>query len=186
MNHPADIDAHNIFSLAHPEFYETLVHYRLSPEYVNRLKELLPDAWILQRDDIWVHANCLTNKHTKDAPVIQGFKIHVSTVPQHALHMLELVIPICVQEGINFKIAGDQRLLSLLNSKLQARWYSVKFMTIYHPEKKIFKDLIERLHQQTKDEAVDGRGSIHLVGPAIQRQQGPFLPVRGIPSTAWA
>jgi hypothetical protein len=134
VNQPGDIDAHNIFSLAHPDFYETLAHHRLSPEYVDRLKDLLPDAWILQRDDIWVHALCLTNKYATAAPVIQGFKIHVSSTPKHALRVLSLVVPVCVQEGINFKIAGDPRLLHLLNSKLQGRGYSGKFMTIYPPD----------------------------------------------------
>jgi hypothetical protein len=156
MNHPADIDAHNIFSLAHPEFYETLAHYRLSQEYVDRLKELLPDTWVMQRDDIWVHAYCPTNKHAMVAQVIQGFKVHVSSAPWHALRMLELVVPVCVQEGMNFKIAGDPKLLNFLNSKMQGRGYSGKFMTIYPPEEEIFKDLIERLYQQTKDEAVEG------------------------------
>lgn len=155
MNYP-DIDAHNIFSLAHPDFYETLAHHRLSPEYVDRLKEMLPDAWTLQRNDIWVHAHCPISKHATAAPVIQGFKIHVSSTHKQALRVLGLVVPICVQEGIDFKIAGDPRLLHLLNSKLVGRGYSGKFMTIYPPDEEVFKDLIESLHQQTKAEAVEG------------------------------
>jgi Protein kinase domain len=150
------VAAQHLFGLAHPEFYETLASYPLSPEYVERLKELLPDAWTLQRDDVWVHARRPVGEREMTAPVVQGFKIHVSSAPVHALRVLAIVVPVCVQQGIEFKIAGDPTLLHILNSKLQGRGYSGKFMTIYPPDEEAFSDLIERLYQQTKDEAVEG------------------------------
>ena len=128
MNHP--VAAQHLFSLVHPEFYETLSNYSLSPEYVNRLKELLPDEWALQRNDVWVHARRADMRQTA-AAIIQGFKIHVSCAPVHALHVLTIVVPVCIQQGTEFKIAGDPTLLHILNSKLQRRGYSGKFMTIY-------------------------------------------------------
>lgn len=150
------IAPHELFSIAHPEFYETLSYYSLSPEYVDRLKELLPEAWTLQRDGLWVHARRSASKRATTAPVIQGFKIHVSCAPMYALRVLAIVVPVCVQEGIDFKIAGDPTLLHLLNSKLQGRGNSGKFITIYPPDEEIFKDLIEHLYQQTKDEPIEG------------------------------
>ncbi len=156
MNYAADIDAHNIFSLAHPEFYETLAHYQLSNEFVDRLKTLLPAQWKLQRDDIWMHAYCMADGHGSHAPVVQGFKIHVSALSQHALQVLDIVVPICVQDGVMFKIAGDPRLLHLLNSKLQGRGQSGKFMTIYPDNEQAFKKLIEKLYLHTNREHIEG------------------------------
>jgi len=147
------IAAQNVFSIAHREFYEVLSYYSLSPVYVDHLKQLLPDAWTLRRDDVWVHA---LSQNLTATPVIQGFKIHISSSPLHALRVLELVVPVCVERNIHFKIAGDPFLLNLLNSKLQARGYSGKFMTIYPHDEEEFKDLIEHLYQQTKDETVEG------------------------------
>ncbi len=156
MDRPAAIAAQNIFSLAHPEFYESLSYYRLSPEYVDRLKALLPEAWTLHRDDVWVHVHGPVEEHAMRAELTQGFKIHVSAAPMHALRVLGLVVPVCVEEGINFKIAGDRNLLHLLNSKLQSRGHAGKFMTIYPPDEARFKHVIERLYQHTRDEAVAG------------------------------
>jgi hypothetical protein len=157
MNRPADIAAQNVFSLGHQEFYETLSYHPLSPEYVDRLRALLPKtAWVLHRDQIWVHARHLVTDSSTATPVIQGFKIHVSAAPMYALQVLDLIVPACVQRGINFKIAGDSSLLHLLNSKLQERGYSGKFMTLYPPDQTSFEDLIEDLYQRTKNHPAKG------------------------------
>jgi hypothetical protein len=146
---------HNLLLRIHPEFYETLSNYPLTPEYTRRLKELLPDQWRLRRDDIWVHAQSPDSERST-APLIQGFKIHVSSTPIYALRALEIVIPLCVDAGIDFKIAGDPTLLYMLNSKQQSRGHSGKFMTIYPPDLSAFTNLIERLYQHTKGVAIDG------------------------------
>ncbi|MBF8190708.1 hypothetical protein ITP53_34360 [Nonomuraea sp. K274] len=70
--------------------------------------------------------------------------------------MLDVVIPACVEYGIDFKIVGDPTLHSMLNSKRQARGSSGKFMTIYPPSEELFIELIELLYQQTKYEAFAG------------------------------
>ncbi|MCC6455720.1 MAG: hypothetical protein IT328_12290 [Caldilineaceae bacterium] len=156
MNRPAVIADQNVFSLAHPEFYESLAYLPLSSEYVEWLKDALPETWTLHRTEIWVHALCEANPSSTATTLIQGFKIHVSCTPACALRVLTLVVPLCVQAGINFKIAGDLTLLHLLNSKQQGRGSSGKFMTIYPPHDESFKELIERLYQQTKDDPLEG------------------------------
>lgn len=156
MDRTAVFAAQNIFSLAHREFYETLSRYPLSHEYLDRLKDHLPNTWTLRRNDVWVQARCGEAKTITDTVVIQGFKIHVSSTPAHALRVLDIIVPACVEQGIDFKIAGDPALLNLLNSKLQARGHSGKFMTIYPSNEEVFKDFIEQLHQLTKAEVIEG------------------------------
>jgi hypothetical protein len=137
------------------QFYESLALQPLSPEYVTRLSELLPTGWILRRDDIWVHARCPGNDATATR-VVQGFKIHVSSAPIDARRVLDIVVPVCVDERVDFKIAGDSNLLRILNSKQYARGSSGKFMTIYPSDEECFKSLIEQLYQKTRDESVEG------------------------------
>ena len=180
MDVGAAIAAQNFFSLVHPEFYEAISYHPLSPEYVDRLKELLPDAWILQRNDVWVHARCPASKRATTAPVIQGFKIHVSSAPMYALRVLDIVVPVCVEEDIDFKIAGDPSLLHVLNSKQQGRGYSGKFMTIYPPDEEISQGPGRTPVSANKRRG--GRGTIYPVGPAIQRQQATLLPIWRVPS----
>jgi hypothetical protein len=53
-------------------------------------------------------------------------------------------------------MAGDPRLLHLLNSKLQARGGSGKFITLYPPNESVFAETIEQLYQRTKDTPLEG------------------------------
>jgi hypothetical protein len=142
------------FSLAHPEFYEPLSCRSLTPEYVGRLKELLPPSWTIVRDDLWLHARCPGAAAARNRP--QGFKVHVSSAPNYASEVLDLVVPVFVDEGVEFKLAGDPSLLTYLNAKEQHRGSSGKFMTIYPRDDATFKSLIERLYHVTRDSAAEG------------------------------
>jgi hypothetical protein len=141
----------NLFSYAHPHFYEPIGRIALLPEYTNRLKGLLPDDWQVSRWDVWVGA---TPQNAASRP--QGFKIHVSSTPRHALRTLDVVVPELVSRGIGFKIAGDPRLLSLLISKRTGRGGAGKFMTIYPRDTDTFRELIEALHVRTRGEDLAG------------------------------
>ncbi len=140
----------NIFGITHPEFYESISNYKISETYINKLEELLPKGEKINQNDIWLHVSY--NKKI----VIQGFKIHVSTIPSDVFRILEIVVPICVEKKLSFKIAGDPHLLNIINSKYQARGYSGKFMTLYPHDEIMFKEIIEIIHQKTKDENLYG------------------------------
>ena len=124
MNRAGEIAAQNQFSLAHPEFYEAPSHYQISPEYLGRLQDLLPSGWAIRRDDVWLHALAPEDTAPGSRPVLQGFKIHVSSSLEHALRLLDIVVPVCARHSTSFKIAGDPTLLSLLNAKGQWRGIS--------------------------------------------------------------
>lgn len=147
-------EVQNAFSLAHPEFYEPLSYRPLTSEYLDRLRALLPAAWAISRDGLWLHAGCPGAPDARARP--QGFKVHVSSVPGCALEALDLVAPVCVAEKVDFKIAADPSLLSYLNAKQQHRGSSGKFMTIYPPDDEAFKALMERLHQETRSSSACG------------------------------
>ncbi|MFB6848459.1 class III lanthionine synthetase LanKC [Streptomyces sp. NPDC056373] len=152
MNRLAAMAAHHHYGLVDPRYYEPLSRRPITSEYRDALRRLLPETWILQRGDVWLHAR---GPAEAEAPA-QGFKIHVSATPAHALRLLDLVVPVCVGFGVEFKTAGDPVLLGLLNSKLQERGRSGKFMTVYPPDEGVFTELIEALYRRTADEAVEG------------------------------
>lgn len=145
------MDEHNLFTMAHPEYYEPIARVPISPEYVDELRALVPGDWAVGRSGVWVGAN----PPERDIPP-QGFKIHVSSVPAQAARVMRLVVPELVARQVSFKVAADPRMLTLLNSKRYGRGGSGKFMTIYPPTVDEFRALIEALHQRTSGQELDG------------------------------
>lgn len=137
------------------DFHEPPWRRAFSSAYIDQLTSVLPAEWTLQREEAWVHARCPTSKLLA-TPIIQGFKIHVSSAPLHARRVLDLVVPVCVEHAVDFKIAGDPAMLDLLNSKRYARGSSGKFMTIYPPDEVSFKRILERLYERTRAEEIAG------------------------------
>ncbi|MCG5213021.1 class III lanthionine synthetase LanKC N-terminal domain-containing protein [Streptosporangium soli] len=178
MDRLTALPAEYLFTFVDAEFYEPLARHPLSPEYTDVLAELLPDSWEQQRGDVWVHAL----RPRTSRRVAQGFKIHVSCTPAHALRALRIIAPVCVERGVEFKVAGDPALLYILNSKPQGRGNSGKFMTIYPPDEEIFKNLLEDLYQRTKDEEIEGPYILsdqrYKDSRALFYRYGGFLPAR--------
>ncbi|MEU6878961.1 hypothetical protein [Streptomyces sp. NPDC046712] len=149
--------AHHLYGFVDPKYYEPLSRYRITPDHYNALRQLLPDTWVLERGDVWLQARVKSGTRGRNTTLpAQGFKIHVSSTPAHALRLFELVVPVCVEHDVEFKAAADPVLLRLINSKTQERGYSGKFMTIYPPGLDAFTELIERLYQRTRDEPAEG------------------------------
>ncbi|WP_329104834.1 class III lanthionine synthetase LanKC N-terminal domain-containing protein [Streptomyces sp. NBC_01439] len=169
MEQRAAVAAHHLFGLVDDRHYEPLSRRAITPQYRDALQRLLPDAWALERSDVWLHARMVagttgmrgvrgvadSSRRTAPPPA-QGFKIHVSSAPAHALRLFDLVVPVCVDNGVEFKTAADPVLLGVINSKTQERGFSGKFMTIYPPDEDVFVELIETLYRRTVDEPVDG------------------------------
>lgn len=145
------MDQDNLFTYVHPHFFESISRLPLQRDFLDHLKTLLPEHWLLQRWDVWVGA---TYEGAEMPP--QGFKIHVSSTPPQAKRVLDLVVPELARRDITFKITGDPRLLGLLLSKRFGRAGSGKFMTIYPPTEEAFRELIEALYQKTRGEELAG------------------------------
>lgn len=134
------------FTFADPTFFESIARYQPTQEYQDALNEILPDTWTTYRFDIWLSAR------PHDATFeTQGFKIHVSAINDSAIETIRRAVPLCVEAGVPFKVAGDPTLLSFLNSKGAARGSSGKFMTIYPPTTEVFTELIQAIADATSD-----------------------------------
>lgn len=140
------MDDAGVFTISHPEYFETLSRLAIQPTYAEALKAALPPEWKIVRSDIWLHAG---NKET--SLVAEGFKIHLSCLPSDGPSMIQRFVPICVEMGVQFKIVADPMLHGYLNSKRYARGGSGKFATIYPPAHDCFLAIIGRLHEATQD-----------------------------------
>ncbi|MFI0202928.1 MULTISPECIES: hypothetical protein [Streptomyces] len=166
MEQQAALAAHHLFGLVDHRHYEPLSRRAITPEYRDALQRLLPDTWALERADVWLHARMPAGAvdaagaagpvRRTTPPPTQGFKIHVSSAPAHTLRLFDLVVPVCVDNGVEFKAAADPVMLGVINSKTQERGFSGKFMTIYPPDEDVFAALIETLYRCTAGEPVEG------------------------------
>jgi len=129
-----------------PRYFEPLSRHRETSEYRDALSGLLPGDWNVAREGVWLVAS---------APGVQspaqGFKIHVSSTVATAKHLIERVVPVCVDFGTLFKLAADPFLLARLTGKRCARQSSGKFMTVYPRDRECFVALIEAIHQATRE-----------------------------------
>lgn len=140
------MDDAGVYTISHPEYFETLSRLAIQPTYLEALKSALPPEWKIVRSDIWLHAG---NKET--SLIAEGFKIHLSCFASDGLTMIQRFVPICVDMGVQFKIVADPMLHAYLNSKRYARGGSGKFATIYPPTHDCFLAIIGRLHEATQD-----------------------------------
>ncbi|MEA9580419.1 class III lanthionine synthetase LanKC [Xanthomonas nasturtii] len=135
------------YTLSHPEFYESLDYLKVDDNaYFRGVRAVLPEEWRIVRNSIWYH--CIAPNHTS---LDQGWKIHLSAVTHGVSDTLNATLPALIRHGCSFKFAADPNILFLLTSKQWARGGSGKFMTIYPRSTEHFHELIEELHQATKN-----------------------------------
>lgn len=136
------------FTLLDPERYTSLEFYESSTaEFRECLRRLLPAEWSVGTEPgTWCHA-LPPERQLPDT----GFKIHVSTVHDRALELLERVLPILVDEHVAFKVLVDARILDLSNSHTWGRGACGKFITVYPWDVEHLKRLMRRLHAVTAD-----------------------------------
>lgn len=136
---------HLLFSIAHPEWYESLDYYHPNDDLLSTLRAHIPPTWWLRRTETWFHVTPPNVNLPK-----QGWKIHVSATPANCQDVLNSVVPVCVRMEAAFKLLLDRRLVRLSTSKGWGREASGKFITVYPTCDDHFKALIEALHQSTQ------------------------------------
>lgn len=141
----------HIFRLANEEWYERLGRYPVDDTYEKQVRAHLTDAWTCHRSDMWLQMD----RPPATVPA-QGFKIHVSSIPECALDALHVVAEECVARGISFKCAAGPELHAMVNGKTYGRGGGGKFVTIYPPDHASFLGLIEAVHQRTMAARVIG------------------------------
>lgn len=135
----------NAFLIASKQWYETPALASVRSDFQDEVRSHLPESgWHVRRNDIWLHVVCLAAQIPE-----QGFKIHVSSIPDCAKDLLGLVTRACVARDISFKCAAGPELLAYQNGKNRDRGGGGKFITIYPPSHEAFLNLLEALHKET-------------------------------------
>ncbi|MFI8883037.1 class III lanthionine synthetase LanKC [Streptomyces sp. NPDC053813] len=88
----------------------------------------------------------------------QGWKIHISTVPEEAGRTLADTARICLEQGVAFKFLRSTRALRLMSSKYMNRSGAGKFITLYPEDEPALLKLLDAL-----GEALDGRSGPYIL-----------------------
>ncbi|MGR6740666.1 class III lanthionine synthetase LanKC [Microbacterium sp. F1-18] len=99
----------------------------------------------------------------------QGWKVHVTALPDAAAAVLEIVSAYCHRHGVAFKHLVDKRALDAVLAKDAGRSGAGKFITLYPPS-------VERLEHclVTLDEALGGRPGPYILSD-LRWNAGPLF-----------
>ena len=142
---------HLNFTFLDAEFFETLDHYKSTPELIEFVRSICAEGWKITPRGYWCHCN------PGAALGVQGWKIHIAGMPATAVVLLSKIVPICAGEGVPFKFLSDLRMVRLSISKNWGRMSGGKFITIYPPDDSAFERMIQKCHEATRG----------LIGPYI-------------------
>lgn len=135
----------NHYTLVDKEYYDTLENYSSKDSlYHDVIMENLPQNWVVQGGGLWNYVKPPINFER-----VQGFKIHVSTIPNESVTLLNIVSDTLYSYETRFKYIKDLRLLLYNLGKNYSRSASGKFVTIYPKNLAEFKKLIEVLYNKT-------------------------------------
>ncbi|MFF7014158.1 MULTISPECIES: class III lanthionine synthetase LanKC [Streptomyces] len=131
-----------------------------------------PAGWRRSAAGLWTS---LVPEHTRLAE--QGWKIHVSTVPDEAEATLRDTARICLRHGVPFKFLRSARALSLMADKHMNRSGAGKFIAVYPPDEAAFLALADELSR-----ALAGRSGPYIlsdlrIGDApVYTRYGAYVP----------
>ncbi|MDK8180403.1 class III lanthionine synthetase LanKC [Paenibacillus sp. UMB4589-SE434] len=134
------------------EYYESFDRYIPTHELMAVIHPMLPSEWVTRQSNVWCYVTPFGYKQPR-----QGWKIHISSIPQHCCEVLQVVADMLFAEGIPFKFLRDTRLARLSGGKMWRREAGGKFITIYPKNEDIFTSIIEQLRQ------------------ALQLYKGPYI-----------
>jgi serine/threonine protein kinase len=134
-----------LYTLADGWFYEPPDCCLIGDEHLRLVVPLLRPQWALHRQAQWMVAWPRDQRRPE-----QGWRIEASARPADAERVLRATAEVCVEAGRGFKFAADRRLLERSSSKGWSRSHAGRFITIYPLDETEFRELIERLHQETR------------------------------------
>lgn len=117
---------------------------RISPEF------FVKDQEINSFNQIYIE-NYFTYVKSKSTLPYQGWKIHISGNIYNYKEILNIVSNICVANQVSFKFINNDESVITCFAKGNSPFSTGKFITIYPSNEIVFKDIIEKLHQKTKD-----------------------------------
>jgi serine/threonine protein kinase len=112
-----------------------------------------------------------------NATQLQGWKLHLSSIPTEAVTLLSCVLPLLSQRGVSFKIAKDAWTLSQLNEGDLGATQVGKFMTLYPRSDEEAIELADELSALTKGFHGPVIVSDLRLGDIIYTRYGGFNPI---------
>lgn len=129
------------FLVVDPWFFESLDRYDpIRSHFFDTVRKRLPSSWKIHHKAAWY--SCSPPNETLPE---QGWKIHISSVPETASQILEAILPLLAEKAVAFKFAVDRPILDRMNSKNWPRGASGKFVTIYPRDGNLFHELLPKL-----------------------------------------
>ncbi|MFJ9607328.1 class III lanthionine synthetase LanKC [Kitasatospora sp. NPDC101176] len=160
-----------LYCLADPTYYDTPGRLRdRSTRYALGLGAP-PAGWRREQRGLWTAL-----RPDGVRPPEQGWKLHVSTVPEEAEQTLATVARICTAHRVTFKFLRSDDALRVANGKYAGRGSSGKFVTVYPGSERQFLSLARELA-----EALAGRRGPYVltdlrIGPApVYARYGAFV-----------
>ncbi|MEY4334476.1 MAG: hypothetical protein RLZZ196_3220 [Bacteroidota bacterium] len=137
--------SHYLFS--QPHFFTNMEEYEVKDsDYFEIVSHLLPKDWSIQRREAWYIVK-------PDQTNIQryGFKIHISLLSEFTKSALIKIVPIFIKNDLAFKFLVDIGMHDFFNSQACNKVSAGKFLTIYPPDLKTFKETLQNLYKVTQD-----------------------------------
>jgi hypothetical protein len=110
----------------------------------------------------------------------QGWKIHVSAVPNEALDIIDVIAPILVKEKIPFKVVRGTKEHLMINSGLPVETALGKFMTIYPKSDRNSIKLALKLSEITDNMHGPNIPTDIKIGNIVYVRYGAFKPYKKI------
>ncbi|MFE7539088.1 class III lanthionine synthetase LanKC [Streptomyces rhizosphaericola] len=141
-----------LYCLADPTYYETPARLRDEETRYPLDSAPPPEGLRRVRNGLW------TSLLPEDREIAeQGWKIHISTVPEEAEATLRDTARICLAHGVPFKFLRSEQALLLMSDKYMARSGAGKFLTLYPPDETVFLRVLDELV------------------PALTGRRGPYI-----------
>jgi len=136
----------HFFALLDPQYFEPLDRYGPEDDYIRLVEKELGQSWRIRRGGLWT----VCSPH-EPATVTHGWKIHVSSQVSLGEETLRRLLPLLLEESVEFKFCSDRRMLGLSLNKNWPRTGAGKFVTVYPRDLDAFKRIVERCAEATKD-----------------------------------
>jgi hypothetical protein len=131
------------FTAANPDYYEPL---EVAPRGQAFLPTVPPAGWSRRDSGVWTMWD-----PPGAALAAQGWKVHVSSSPQNAGQVLDVVCAVCSQLRVPFKHIAAMRFFLALHDKHGSRVSSGKFCAAYPPDQEAARELLARLESELAD-----------------------------------
>ncbi|WP_432103966.1 class III lanthionine synthetase LanKC [Streptomyces sp. bgisy091] len=129
-----------LYCLADRTYYETPARLADEESRYRPATEPPPAGWRREPSGLWTS---LVPEGVR--PAEQGWKIHVSTVPDEAAATLRDTARVCFRHGVPFKFLRSEKALLLMANKHMNRSGAGKFIAVYPPDDTVFLTLAEEL-----------------------------------------